>query len=109
MMLSTLGDVVSPGTLHEASAALCPSMSQWRPASSTLLGGCTAERLRFEADLSMSSPVLVWPLGVLMAGAEDWTFSNAGLRGMRKSALSCEGLHNRSAALKLPGSVSRVS
>ncbi len=107
MMLSTFGDAVKPRT-HDASAAFCTSMSARRSASSRRHADCAAERLRFEADLSMCPP-LVRPLGVLMAGTEDWTFSNAGLRGMLKSALSREGLHIRSAALKLPASVSRVS
>ena len=109
MMLSSFGDVVKPSTLHGAPGALCISMSVCSSVSSGRHGDSTAERLRFEADLSMCAPALVWPLGVLIAGAEDCTFSNAGLRGMLKSGASREGLRVASAALKLPGSVSRVS
>ena len=109
MMLSSFGDVLKPSTLHEASAAFCRSLSVRSSASSSLHEDSTAERLRFEADLSICPPALVRPLGVLIAGAEDWTFSKAGLRGMLKSGAPRGGLRITSAPLKLPGSVSRVS
>ena len=108
MMLSTFGDDDKPSTLHEASA-LCRSMSVSRWATSNLHGDCLAERRRFEADLSMCPAALVWPLGVLTAGAENCRFSIAGLRGMLRSGLSRQGLHIRSAALKLSCTASRMS